>query len=51
MIVTGPRYQFSGEEILLVCVAKIATGDPWTRLIDGFFVVTHDVGHMHFGGL
>ncbi len=30
VIVTGPR--------LLVCMAKIATGDPWTRLIDRFFL-------------
>jgi hypothetical protein len=37
VIVTGPHYQFSGEEILLVSMAKIATGDPWTRLIDRFF--------------
>jgi hypothetical protein len=36
-IITGPHYQFNGEEILLVSLAKIATGDPWTRLIDGFF--------------
>jgi hypothetical protein len=37
VIVTGPRYQFTGEEVLLICLSKIATGDPWTRLIDGFF--------------
>ncbi len=37
IILTGPRYQFNGEEILLVSLAKITTGDPWTRLIDGFF--------------
>jgi hypothetical protein len=36
-IVTGPRYQFTGEEVVIVCLARIATGDPWTRLIDGFF--------------
>ena len=33
----GPRYQSTGEEVLIICLAKIATGDPWTRLIDGFF--------------
>jgi hypothetical protein len=26
-----------GEELLIVCVAKIATGDPWIRLIPGYF--------------
>ncbi len=37
LIVTGPCYQFTGEEVLIVCLARIASGDPWTWLIDGFF--------------
>jgi hypothetical protein len=36
-IVTEQRYRFSGEEILIVCLAKVATGDTWTRLIPGYF--------------
>jgi len=28
---------FSGEEILLVSLARIATGDPWIQLIKGYF--------------
>ncbi len=35
--VVGPRYQFMGEEILIVCLTKIATGDLWTHFIDGYF--------------
>jgi hypothetical protein len=30
---------------------KIATGDPWTRLIDGFLVAVHDAGRTPSGGL
>jgi hypothetical protein len=37
VIVTEHRHHFSGEEVLIVCLAKIATGDPWIRLIPGFF--------------
>jgi len=36
-IVTEQWHHFSGEEILIICLAKIATGDPWIRLIPGFF--------------
>jgi hypothetical protein len=27
------RYRFSGEEILIICLSRFATGAPWTRLI------------------
>jgi len=37
VIVTGQRYSFTGEEVLIISLAKLATGDPWTRLIPGFF--------------
>ncbi len=37
IIVNGPHHQFTGEEILIICLSRIATVDPWTRLIDGFF--------------
>jgi hypothetical protein len=38
-VVIGPRhrYRFGGEELLIVCLARIATGDPWTRLIPSHF--------------
>jgi hypothetical protein len=38
-VVVGPRqrYRFSGEELLIVCLTRIATGDPWTRLIPSHF--------------
>jgi hypothetical protein len=36
-IVTEQRYRFSQEEMLIVCLAKLATGDPWMRLIPGYF--------------
>ena len=37
VIITEQRYRFSGEEMLIVGLTKIATGDPWTRLIPGYF--------------
>jgi hypothetical protein len=37
VIVTQQRHRFSGEELLIVCSSKIATGDPWTCLIPGYF--------------
>ncbi len=36
-VVAGYCHKFPGEEVLLVSLARIATGDPWTRLIDGNF--------------
>jgi hypothetical protein len=27
LLVTGPRYQFTSEEVLIVCLARIASGD------------------------
>ena len=33
VILPRRRYRFTGEEILIVCMARIATGDPWHRLI------------------
>jgi hypothetical protein len=38
-VVVGPRqrYRFSGEELLIVCLTRIATGDPWTRLTPSHF--------------
>ena len=27
------RYRFTGEELLVVCLVDIATGDPWLHLI------------------
>ena len=39
IILPRRRYRFSGEELLIVCLARIATGDPWNRLIP-----------MNFGG-
>ena len=32
-VITGYQHVFSGEENLLVSLARIATGDPWIRLI------------------
>jgi hypothetical protein len=37
VIVTDQWYRFSGEDMLIVSSTKIATGDPWTRLIPGCF--------------
>jgi hypothetical protein len=31
--VTPHRHPFTGEEVLIVCLMRLATGDPWTRLI------------------
>ncbi len=50
VIVTGPRHQFTGEEVVFVCLSRIATGDPWTRLIDGFVEEICGDGHMHSDG-
>ena len=36
-VIAGYRHKFTGEEVLLVSLSRIATGDPWTRLIDGNF--------------
>ena len=36
-VAIGPRYRFSGEELLIVCLTRFATGDPWTRLIPSHF--------------
>ena len=36
-VVTARRYAFTGEELLIICLARIATGDPWCRLIPGNF--------------
>jgi hypothetical protein len=38
-VVVGPRqrYRFSGEKLLIVCLTRIVTGDPWTRLIPSHF--------------
>jgi hypothetical protein len=37
VIVTEQHYRFSGVEMLIVGLTKIATDDPWTRLIPGYF--------------
>jgi hypothetical protein len=37
VIITQQRHRFTSEEILIVCLAKIATGIPWTRLIPDNF--------------
>ena len=37
VILPRRRYRFTGEEILIVCLARIATGDPWYRLIPNNF--------------
>jgi hypothetical protein len=37
VITTQQRHQFTGEEILIVCLAKIGTGIPWTHLIPDNF--------------
>jgi hypothetical protein len=36
-IVTNNRYSFTGEEILVVCLSKIATGLSWTQLCKDTF--------------
>ncbi len=36
-VITQQQHHFTGEEILLVCLAKIATGIPWTHLIQDNF--------------
>jgi hypothetical protein len=52
VIVTGSQqYCFSGEEVLIVSLAKLATGDPWTRLIPGFLAVMCGVGLQRLDGL
>ncbi len=37
VVITQQRHRFTGEEILLVCLAKLGTGIPWTRLIPDNF--------------
>lgn len=37
VILPRRRYRFTGEEILIVCLARLATGDPWIRLIPNYF--------------
>ncbi len=34
---TEHRHHFLVEELLIVCVAKIATRDPWIKIIPGYF--------------
>ena len=51
VIVTGQWYSFTGEEVLIVSLAKLATGDPWTRLIPGFLAVMCGVGLQRLDGL
>jgi hypothetical protein len=36
-VITQDRHSFTREEILIICLARLATGDPWTRLIPGNF--------------
>lgn len=33
VILPRRQYRFTKEEILVVCLAKLATGEPWNRLI------------------
>jgi hypothetical protein len=50
--VTGSqRYRFSGEEVLIISLAKLTTCDPWTCLIPGFLAVMCGVGLQHLDGL
>jgi hypothetical protein len=52
VIVTGSqRYRFSGEEVLIVSLAKLATGDPWKRLFPGFLAVMCGIGLQHLDSL
>ena len=37
VILPRRRYRFSGEEVLIICLARLATGDPWNRLIPSNF--------------
>jgi hypothetical protein len=30
-VITQQHHRFTGEEILIICLARLATGDPWTR--------------------
>ncbi len=52
VIVTGSqRHCFSGEEVLIVSLAKLATGDPWTCLIPDFLAVMCGAGLQRLDGL
>jgi hypothetical protein len=37
LVITQHWHHFTGEEILIICLARLATGDPWARLIPGNF--------------
>ncbi len=37
VIITEQQYRFSREEMLIVGLTKLATGDPWTRPLPGYF--------------
>ena len=37
IVLPRKRYAFTGEELLIVCLSRIATGDPWCRLIPSNF--------------
>jgi hypothetical protein len=52
VIVTGSqRHCFSGEEVLIVSLAKLATVDLWTCLITVFFAVMCSTGLQPLDGL
>jgi hypothetical protein len=52
VIFTGSqRHCFSGEEVLIVSLAKLATGDPWTCLIPDFLAVMCGAGLQRLDGL
>jgi hypothetical protein len=36
-VITHDHHKFTEDEILIICLARLATGDPWTRLIPGNF--------------
>ena len=37
IVLPRKRYAFTGEELLIACLSRIATGDPWCRLIPSNF--------------
>ncbi len=37
VIIIPNHHRFTGEEVLIISLARLATGDPWTRLIPGNF--------------
>jgi hypothetical protein len=51
VVVTEQWYCFSREELLIVCIAMLATGDPLMHLIPGFLLLVCSAGVKPLDGL